>query len=101
MGTFYRQNRAFIVELAENEWYGKDTENIINEYTDMARNRNCDMVAIFVTPDPLFPACGHEKRHRVHSVNIVGSKQKPFMLEVTLKAVVTGVFLTRLANTNV
>jgi hypothetical protein len=63
----YKQADMWIVELNEDQWYGLDkTDTLTMGARVDARNNGCNMAAIFVTPDPVFPMCGQERRHRVY-----------------------------------
>lgn len=79
MGKVYRQNEMWVVELAEEEWYGPkaDKEALKTNFKDRAREQHCQQVVIFVIPDPLFPLYGDNKKHRVFQYQFPAA-EKPF-----------------------
>ena len=91
MARGYKQSDAWIVELLENEWYSPtlDIQALKARYESEARVHNCSVVSVFVTPDPLFPQCGFDSRHRVHFTSFVASeKKKLFKIEHTITVTV-------------
>lgn len=78
--------KAMVVDLAEREWYGAnaspDQQRL--KSVEMALASGCESVAIFVTPDPLFPSCGFDTKHRVFANALVRPKEQPFKVEHTI-----------------
>lgn len=85
----YKQADLWVVELNEDQWYGKPQdaqEQIRFAARADARNHECRLIAVFVTPDPLFPMCGEEKRHRVyhHDLNAERQREKGFKVSLVV-----------------
>lgn len=80
----YKQADMWIVELDERQWYGLnvDQDTIRMEARVDARNNTCNMTAIFVTPDPVFPMCGQELRHRVYFHDLRDERERSIGFKV-------------------
>lgn len=79
----YKQDSLFVVELAEEDWYGIGSERQAKaavSFKERALSVGCRTLAIFVLPDPLFSMCGNNKRHRVFEC-IIEAEKGPYTIK--------------------
>lgn len=88
MSKCYRTDTTWILELDDDEWYGKDHASIIIEAATEARKLGCIALAIFSIPDPVFPMNGMSRKHRVHYEKFTGSPERPYNVEARFVATV-------------
>lgn len=83
MSKSYKQDGLFIVELSDTEWYGlrEDERTKAGEtFKERALSLGCRSMSIFCLPDPFFPLCDNNKRHRVYEC-IITAITKPYEIK--------------------
>ena len=79
----FKQDNMYIVELQDIDWYGKDVDTalVCEQFRQRARADECEILAIFVIPDPLFPICDLAIKHKVYEYRSAVANAATFKVE--------------------